>query len=110
MLAEEQLGYLLIEEGKTDEAIAALGDIVLYERVVTTGARFEETPGQYVAGAAARFAASAPDEEWLGLIAAIERDPDPGRAALGRILRWALGRDRVDDHGHGTACSCSAEH
>ena len=99
----------LESEADAGEAIGALGDIVLYQQVADTGALFDETPGEYVAGAAMRFAASAADEDWLGLIAAVEQAEDPGKAALGRILRWALARDGRDgaDCAEGTACTCT---
>ena len=99
----------LENEGGAGEAIVALGDIVLYQRVADAAARFDETPGEYVAGAATRFATSAADEEWLGLIAAVERADDPGKAAIGRILRWALARDDQESSacGEGVACACA---
>lgn len=106
------LGTLLARlENETDagEAIGALGDIVLYQQVTEMCARFEEVPGEYVAGAAMRFAASAADEDWQGLIAAVEQADDPGKAALGRILRWALARDdqESDECAEGVACTCA---
>lgn len=106
------LGTLLARlenESDATNAIAALGDIVLFAEIAETGGRFDETPGQYLAGAASRFIAAAQDEEWLGLIAAVEQASDPGKAALTRIVRWALARDRENSAGScgGGACSCS---
>ena len=94
------LGTLITRLGnEADAALAleALGDIVLYTEVVEMGERFGEAPGDYVAAAARRFAAAAGDEDWLGLVSAIERAPQPGAAALDRMLRWALSRDAADE-------------
>ncbi|MBN9260323.1 MAG: hypothetical protein J0I57_13985 [Hyphomicrobium sp.] len=94
-----QLGTLmdhLAFEEDAAAALEALGDIVLFSNVQTMGERFEETPGEYVANAARRFAALGSDEEWLGLMAAMERSDDPARAALDRMLRWALKVDAAD--------------
>ena len=106
------LGTLLARlesEADAGETIAALGDIVLYQQITDTGALFDETPGEYVVGAAMRFAGAAADEDWLGLIAAVEQAEDPGKAALGRILRWALARDdrSGDECAEGAACTCA---
>ncbi len=50
------------------------------------GAEHDEEPGVYVANGARRFAARASDEDWLGLMNAIERASDPGRAVLEKIV------------------------
>ncbi|MCP8939567.1 hypothetical protein NK718_13655 [Alsobacter sp. SYSU M60028] len=115
-----QLGTLISRlEDETDAAMAleALGDVVLLGEVLRTGELYDETPGEYVANAARRFAAMAGDEDWLGLMNALERADDPARAVLDRMLRWSLTRDAAEqehershahghEHGHGGACSC----
>jgi hypothetical protein len=104
------LGALLARlenEAEAAAAIEALGDIVLFQRVRDAGQRFDETPGEYVACAASRFAAAAQHEEWMGLIAAVERADDPGRAALGRIVAWALARDTEDVGACGETGNCT---
>lgn len=93
------LGALIARlECEPDAALAfiALGDPELHAEVAEVGASYGESPGAYVAGAAARYANSAGDEEWLALVTSIENAADPGRAALLRIVRWALGTDRAD--------------
>lgn len=101
----------LESEDNAAMALQALGDIVLLTAVSEAGARYEETPGAYVAGAVARFSGGAGDEDWVGLIGQIERAEDPGQAALVRMLQWALARDAVDGDGaQQTACSCGATH
>jgi hypothetical protein len=101
----------LEHENNAAMALEALGDIVLFTAVSEAGSRHEESPGAYAAGAVARFADGAGDEDWVGLIGHIERAEDPGHAALVRMLQWALARDAVDAAGaQQTACSCGAPH
>lgn len=91
-----QLGTLIERLSFEDDAgvaLAALGDVILFSEIRSVGERFGESPGQYVANAAQRFAALASDEDWLGLMNAIERSHDPTCAALERMLRWALKAD-----------------
>lgn len=93
-----QLGALfnrLEDEGDAALALEALGDMVLFTEVRECGERHEETPGAYVAGAARRFASLGGDEDWLALMNAVERDPEPGKAAIRQILRWSLKRDEA---------------
>lgn len=104
-----QLGTLLrhlsVEHDATT-ALEALGDIVLYAEVQTMGERYDESPGEYVANAAQRFAAAAGDEDWLSLMAVMERSDDPARAALERMLRWSLKRDAVETEHVEACCTC----
>jgi hypothetical protein len=84
-----QLGAVLNHlenEATAGAALQALGDIVLLARVEAMGAEHDEAPGVYVANGARRFAARASDEDWLGLMNAIERTTDPGRAVLEKIV------------------------
>ncbi len=105
-----QLGTLmdhLAFEDDATSALEALGDIVMFANVQAMGERFEETPGEYVANAARRFAALGSDEDWLGLVAAMERSSDPARAALERMLHWALKIDAADaPSAPHTRCTC----
>jgi hypothetical protein len=83
----------LANEPDAAEALAALGDLPLYAAVADMAERFGETPAEYVAVGAARFANAAAAEDWMSLIAAVERADDPGQVALSRLVRWALERD-----------------
>jgi hypothetical protein len=111
-----QLGTLMIHLASEDDAAAALetlGDIVLFTEVQTMGERYEESPGEYVANAAHRFAAVAGDEDWLNLMTVMERSDDPARAALERMLRWSLKRDAAEaehqaGHVHAGGCTCGS--
>ena len=98
--------------------LESLGDLVLLAEVAAMGAVHDETPGEYASGATRRFAALASDEDWLALMSAIERSPDPARTVLERMVRWSLAKDRAEgdraggDHAHGHCgsaggCSCA---
>ena len=76
-----QLGAIIrsfCEEAPANEALLACNDIVLFAQVGETAARYEETVGEYAAGAVRRFANLAVSEDWLGLMNVIERAGDPG--------------------------------
>ena len=75
-------------------ALDALGDIVLLTEVTEIGMLHNESPGEYVAGAARRFAASAKEDDWLGLVTAVERSDDPARTMLDAMVRWSLRQDQ----------------
>ena len=104
-----QLGSLL--SSLDDETIAGaaldmIGDLVLYAEVLEVGARYDEAPGQYVSAAVRRYASRASDEDWLGLMTAVEKGDNPGRTVLRRVLQWALAQDGTES----TAtphCGCS---
>lgn len=91
----------LTDEDDATSALESLGDIVLFAEVRKMGEFWAETPAAYLAGSARRFAATAGDEDWLGLMAEMERADDPARAALVRMLRWALVRDAAEVAGKG---------
>lgn len=104
-----QLGALLNHlenEATAGAALHALGDIVLFARVEAMGAEHDEEPGVYVANGARRFAARASDEDWLGLMNAIERATDPGRAVLEKIVLWSLDKDSISESTPHEGCSC----
>lgn len=83
----------LQSEHDASEAMAVLGDVVLFASVSSVAERYGETPGEYLAASVGQFAAAARDEDWMSLIAAMEHAVDPGQTAMARILRWALARD-----------------
>lgn len=104
-----QLGTLMERLAQEDDAavaLEALGDIVLFSEVRAMGARYDESPGEYVANASRRFAALGSDEDWLKLMTKMEYSDNPGRAALEQILRWSLQRDAAEDAEH-QGCSCA---
>jgi hypothetical protein len=93
-------------EANAGAALLALGDITLFARVEAMGAEHDEEPGEYVANGARRFAARASDEDWLGLMNAIERADDPGRAVLEKIVIWSLDKDTATGKSSHEGCSC----
>lgn len=99
------LGTLLTKlrcENDAQLALAALGDSSLFGDIVSVGAAFGETPAQYVASSAARFASRASNEEWLQLMSSLERSADAGNALVSHVVRWAL---RTDQHSMAQAAS-----
>jgi hypothetical protein len=97
----------LENEPDATQMIEALGNLVLYAEASAAAGRYGETPGEYLAASVGQFAAHAGDEEWLGLIAKMERADDPSRAAISYILRWALAHDPADTMVSSTGCSCA---
>jgi hypothetical protein len=105
-----QLGALITRlenEHDAAEMLEAFGDPFLFAEASAAAERYGETPGEYLAASVGQFAAVAGDEDWMGLIATMERADDPGRAAISRILRWALARDVADAAAFSTGCSCA---
>ena len=105
-----QLGVFLSslkDEANAAEALDAIGDIDLYAEVLEVGARYDEAPGQYVSAAVRRYASRASDEDWLGLMTAVEKVDYAERAVLQRIVQWALAQDTTEGapppH---SGCSC----
>ncbi|GGJ11687.1 hypothetical protein [Neoroseomonas lacus] len=94
----------LDDDGDAAVALEAIGDIVLLTEVAAMAAAYDETVGEYVSGAARRFAADAASEDWLALMTAIERNDDPARAVLERMVRWSLTRDGAGPAASG--CNC----
>lgn len=104
-----QLGEIIrnfSEEARADEALLACGDIVLLARIGETAGRYEETRGEYAAGAVRRFANLASSEDWLALMNAIERADDPGFNCLTHMLDWSLQRDDAENAAVHDGCSC----
>lgn len=90
------LGTLLAKLRRENDALlalAALGDDSLFNEIVMVGGQFGETPAQYVAAAASRFASRASNEEWLQLVSSLERSSDVAITLLDHVVRWALRTD-----------------
>lgn len=107
------LGTLLSklrDEGNAAVALAAIDDLVLFTQVQARAAQYDETPGEYAAGAVSRFASAASDEDWLALMTAIEKSDDPARTTLDRMVRWSLAQDARAEtpgvSGGKTGCDC----
>jgi hypothetical protein len=104
-----QLGEIIRDfsgEARADEALLACGDLVLVARVGEVALRYDETIGEYAAGAVRRFANLASGEDWLALMNALERADDPGLRCLTHMLHWSLKRDEAGSAEPHEGCSC----
>ncbi|MGE0700246.1 MAG: hypothetical protein AB7O57_14205 [Hyphomicrobiaceae bacterium] len=97
----------LEDERDATRTIEALSDLVLHAEVAAAAEHFGESPGAYLSASVGQFASAAADEEWLALVAAMERADDPGRAAIVRILRWAMARDQTELAAQPSGCTCT---
>lgn len=94
-------------EANATAALEALGDTALSEKVAAAATTYEETPGEYAAGALRRFAAQASNEDWLSLISVVERSDDPVAATFERMLQWSVAREAAPPRaGQGHGCGC----
>jgi hypothetical protein len=107
-----QLGKIISsfgEEAPACEALLACNDIVLFARVGEAAQRYDETVGEYAAGAVRRFASLAVSEDWLGLMNVIERADDPGIGCLTYMVDWSLKRDESLAAPSHAGCTCEGE-
>ena len=107
-----QLGRIissLSEEAPASEALLACNDIVLFARVGEAAQRYEETVGEYAAGAVRRFANLAVSEDWLGLMNVLERADDPGIGCLTYMVDWSLKKDESPAVPSHEGCTCGGE-
>ncbi len=93
-----QLMERLSDDAFCAETMLALDDLPLLVDVESTSRRFGESMPDYAVGAARRFAVYAGDEDWLALMTALDRAPDPGAACLRHMLLWSLHQDSDPDH------------
>lgn len=103
-----QLGEII--RGFTDnaasaEALIAGRNKVLFTRVAKVAQRYDESVGEYAAGAVRRFANMAVSEDWLGLMNALERGEDPGIDCLTYMVGWSLKQDERPA-AQSASCSC----
>jgi hypothetical protein len=96
-----------------DETVAAaalmqLGDVVLVAEVDTAREPHDESIGEYVSGAAQRFAHKASDEDWLALMTALERSDNPAVTCLTTMVKWSVAKDakELEPSADLTGCSC----
>lgn len=104
-----QLGEIIRDfssEAKADEALLACGDLALLAGVGAAALRYDETVGEYAAGAVRRFANLASSEDWLALMNAIERTDEPGLRCLTHMLHWSMKRDEAEIVSPHVGCSC----
>jgi hypothetical protein len=78
------------DETVAAETILALGDLALVARLRCEAESNAQTLGAYASGMVGRYAATASDEEWIGLMSALQSAPDPGAVCLKRALTSAV--------------------
>ena len=78
------------DEGVVVEMLARLDDLPLLVRVQEAADASKMDLCAFAQIAVGRFASSADDAQWLGLIAAATKAADPGGAAFRRMLELAL--------------------
>ncbi len=107
---ECRLGALLRhleDEASAGAALHALGNLVLRPgRGHGRAARMTKTRGPMSPTEARRFASRASDEDWLGLMNAIERAERSRRAVLERIVNWSLDKDAAQTDAVHEGCTC----
>lgn len=104
-----QLGEIIrdfSDETRASEALLACEDLALLAGIRTAAEHYEETAGEYASGAVRRFANLATNEDWLGLMNAIERAQDPGTDCLTYMIRWSLKEDEEAAPAAHQGCSC----
>lgn len=102
------LGALMSELKSPDSAGALLdriGDAPLLARLQEMAGRHGEETGEYASATVARFSRDAGDEQWLTLIATIERADDPAEASLRFMIEWAL---KADEQQRDDGCACGS--
>ena len=88
-----QLGDVIAQledEAAADEALMALGDLTLVNRVAAAASGEAMTRGEFVAACVGRFAAQCSDELWLTMIGQMAQTEFPGQVLLRRALETAL--------------------
>lgn len=96
----------LQDEQMAAATLLSLGDLVLVARVEAARQPHGETVGEYVSGAAHRFANAGSDEDWLALTTALERSQTPAATCLETMVRWSLARDMDPTPVSSSGCSC----
>ena len=97
----------LQDEDAAAAALLSLGDIVLLAQVEAARLPHDEGVGEYVSGAAQRFAQLASDEDWLGLMTMLEKSQSPAASCLTTMVRWSIARDAADGTvSQSGGCSC----
>ena len=100
------------DEETAADALLSLGDIILLAQVEAARQAHDESVGAYVSGAAQRFSRQASDEDWLGLMTALERTSNPAASCLTTMVRWSMTQDATVLHANGAVgrCSCGNGH
>jgi len=80
----------LTDEATAVETILGSGDLTLLTAVREQAAVDGVDLAAYVSQTVRRYASEASDEEWITLMGALNRSPDPGATCLARAFEHAL--------------------
>ncbi len=80
----------LTDETAAVETILGAGDLALLTAVREQAAADGVDLAAYVSQTVRRYASEASDEEWITLMGALNRSPDPGATCLKRAFEHAL--------------------
>jgi hypothetical protein len=99
----------LRDETAAAAALMQLGDVVLVAEVDAAREPHDESIGEYVSGAAQRFARKASDEDWLAMMTVLERSDNPAFTCLTTMVKWSVDHDakELESGADPTGCSCS---
>ncbi|MFO1148068.1 MAG: hypothetical protein U1E62_06790 [Alsobacter sp.] len=100
---------LLDDEVAAPDALARSADLGLVAAVTDMAHRYDESLGEYVAGAVRRFANGASDEDWLAVMNALERTGEPAQTCLTAMVNWSLSKDG-QQAAQTQACGCGGGH
>ena len=96
----------LADDAFASETLLSMDDLPLLADVEAACREQETTADAYASTAARHFADHASDADWLALMTALERAPDPGAACLRQMLAWSL---RKESTGRGCGGGCKGE-
>lgn len=93
-----QILCLFDDEAVVTRLLPDLGDEQWRGRATSAAAAQGTALGDYAGAAVDRFATGAKDEDWLSLMAALNRSADPGAICLRRMIDWAMESDVKDQN------------
>ena len=102
-----KLMHDLRDETVAASALMQLGDLVLVAEIDVARAPHDESIGEYVSGAAQRFARNASSEDWLALMSALERTDNPALTCLTTMVKWSIADDAKAFAPDATSHTCS---
>lgn len=80
----------LDDEAVAAETVLGIGDVTLLAAMQARAGAVGATLGEYAAWAVHSYADGASSDEWITLIGALGRAPDPGAECLRRAFAWVL--------------------
>ena len=87
--------HSLDDEAVAAETVLGIGDVALLAALQGRAAAVGATLGEYAAWAVRTYADGASSDEWITLIGALGRAPDPGAECLRRAFVWVLANEET---------------